>query len=433
LNVREYEIEDTESIGSVVSNLRSSKDSSEISSRVSEIIDLIRRKGDEELLRLTKKFDSSSISRAGDLVVTEEVTRKAFSRIDSTSLSALKKAAQQIRAFSRNQMSRFRDIRFRSPLGFLITERYSPFSRIGGYVPGGLGAYPSTVLMICLPAKEAGVREIVLATPPARDGSVPDSVLVAASLCGATEIFKLGGAQAIAAMAVGTSLVKKVDLIVGPGNEYVTEAKKQLSSSGNVLIDGLAGPTELLIVADESAKPEYIAEDIISQAEHGNRTICGLASTSREIVESVRQLLSNVAGRPREEHISRSVLFTVCVSSRDLLIEFSQKLAPEHLEVMVENPKRFSERLPNVGLILLGDYVPCASSDYIVGTNHILPTGGSATFHPGLGVERFLKRSTTVTGNRNSLYAGSKYVSKLANLEGFPNHVSAPLSRFSKK
>ena len=171
---------------------------------------------------------------------------------------------------------------------------------------------------------------------------------------------------------------------------------------------------------------------LISQAEHGNRTICGLASNSRETINSVRQILSNEVKRPRQEHISRSILFCVYARSKDLLIEFSQKLAPEHLEVMMKNPKRSAEKLSNAGLILLGDYAPCASSDYIVGTNHILPTGGTARFYPGLGVERFLKRCTTVAGSKNSLYAGSKFVSRLANLEGFPNHASAPLSRFSK-
>ena len=227
MNVREYKVENIEGVSRVVSDLRSSKDSSEISSRVSEIISLVREKGDEELLRLTRKFDSANVSRTKDLVVTREEIQRAFSRIDPPSLSALKMAAQQIGIFSKNQMSRFRETKFRSPLGFLITEKYSPFNRIGGYVPGGLAAYPSTVLMICVPAKEAGVKEIVLATPPKSDGNLPDSVLVAASLGGATEIFKLGGAQAIAAMAVGTSQVRKVHLIVGPGNEYVAEAKKQ--------------------------------------------------------------------------------------------------------------------------------------------------------------------------------------------------------------
>jgi len=388
--------------------------------------------GDDELLRLTRKFDSSQISRVEDLVVTSEEIKKAFSKIDPTSLRALKKSAQQIRAISKNQMSRFREIKFQSPLGFLITESYSPFYRIGGYVPGGLAAYPSTVLMICVPAKEAGVKEIVLATPPKSDGSLPDSVLVAASLGGASEIFKLGGAQAIAAMAVGTLRIRKVDIIVGPGNEYVTEAKKQVSSSDGTVIDSLAGPTELLIIADESANPEYVAEDLISQAEHGNRTICGLATTSGETIESVRRLLSSMVGRPRGEHISRSILFTVQVSSKDLLIEFSQRFAPEHVEVMMKNAKRIAGKLSNAGLVLLGDYAPCASSDYIVGTNHILPTGGTAKFYPGLGVERFLKRCTTVTGSKNSLYTASKFVSRLANVEGFPNHASAPMSRFSK-
>jgi histidinol dehydrogenase len=432
LDVREYDAKDADSICRIVSDLRNNDEATEISSKVSEIIEDVRRRGDKDLLRLTRKFDTKDILQVGDLEVTENETRKAFSKIDLASLNALKKATQQIRSFSKFQMSRFREIKFKSPLGFLITERYSPFNRIGGYVPGGLAAYPSTVLMICVTAKMAGVKEIVLASPPRIDGSLPDSVLVAASLGGATEIYKLGGAQAIAAMAVGTSLVRAVDLIVGPGNEYVTEAKKQVSSSENVLIDSLAGPTELLIVADEKANPEFIVEDLISQAEHGNRTICGLASTSQETIESVRQILSLMVGRPRGEYVARSIIFTIHVPSEDLLIAFSQKLAPEHLEVMVNKPERLAERLSNAGLLLLGDYSPCAASDYIVGTNHILPTGGFGKFYPGLGVERFLKRNTIIMGNKDSLYACSKFVTTLAMLEGFPNHASAPLIRFRK-
>lgn len=391
----------------------------------------VRSGGDGELLSLTRRYDSQNISKVEDLVVTKEEIKRAYSRLDSRTLNALKTAARQIRAFSEMQLSRFQEKSFRSPLGFSIKESYRPLRRIGGYVPGGLAAYPSTVLMLGIPARVAGVKEIVISSPPQKDGTLPDSVLVAADLAGVSEVLKLGGAQAVAALALGTPLVRKVELIVGPGNEYVTEAKLQLASG--VMIDFAAGPTELLVLADESANPVFVAEDIISQAEHGNRTICGVATTSDKIARSVIELIKTGSeARPRSEHISRCNLFSVVVKDKDLLIEFAKKFAPEHLEVMVKNPKQFADILANAaGLVLLGSYTPCSSSDYIVGTNHVLPTGGKASFYPGLGVERFLRRSTTVMGSKAAMKTSARYISTLAKIEGLPNHASAALARIN--
>jgi|SRR5579872_2242758 len=235
-------------------------------------------------------------------------------------------------------------------------------------------------------------------------------------------------------MALGTRVVSKVDLIVGPGNEYVTEAKKQLSTRGKVLIDSLAGPTELLIVADEATSPAYVTEDLISQAEHGNRTLCGLATSSRETLDSVLKRISSVAFRRRRaEFIEQSLFYGVLAQSEDLLADFAQQLSPEHVQIMTRNPKRLAKKISaKEGLTMIGDYAPCAATDYMVGTNHILPTGGEAAFHSGLSVSLFLKRCTAVEGNRNSLRRSSRYISSLAELEGFSNHAAAPLSRFEE-
>ncbi|MFI5422295.1 MAG: histidinol dehydrogenase, partial [Nitrososphaerales archaeon] len=225
----------------------------------------------------------------------------------------------------------------------------------------------------------------------------------------------------------------KVQLIAGPGNDYVTSAKKQLSASGEVLIDSLAGHTELLIVADDSANPKFIAEDLLSQAEHGNRTLCGVVSNSIPLIEFVKRVLMESLPRPRQEHILRSILFTVLTESLEQMVEFSESLAPEHLELMVAKPDRLIRRLRSAGLLLLGGYTPCSSTDYIVGTNHILPTGGTAVSFPGLGVERFLKRVTVVRGTKESLLKSSRYISALTKLEGFPNHAMAVEARFNKE
>ena len=435
MDIRQFSVRDTSEASKVVSILREDVGSSRISQTVSDIIADVAAKGDQAVIDLTRKFDSESIARPEDIIVSEDDIETAYSRMNASSIKALKVSARQIREFSRSQISRFKEISFRSPLGFTISESYAPFESVGGYVPGGLAAYPSTVLMICIPAKEAGVHEIVITSPPRKDGTLPDSVLAAAKIGGASKIYKIGGAQAIAAMALGSDLIHKVDIVVGPGNEYVTEAKRQLSMAGKVLIDGLAGPTELLVIADESAKSEYIAEDLISQAEHGNRTLCGVATTSEEILRSVLEAVSSkVSDRPRMEFISKSVFFGVLASNEALLIEFSRLFSPEHLEVMTIDSKKFARKISsNAGLVLLGDYAPCSSSDYIVGTNHILPTGGEAAFHSGLSVSRFLKRSTMVSGNSDTLRKGSRFISTLAMMEGFPNHAAAPLSRFVRR
>ena len=400
--------------------------------RVAQIVDEVRKSGDDALVRLVRNYDSTEINRPRDLRVSREEVRGAYSSVASEQVAALRALAKQIEKIASEEMKSFRPRRSQSPLGFIVRERYVPFRRIGGYVPGGLASYPSTVLMICVVARMAGVQDIVLVTPPRKDGTVSEPTLVAADFCGVKQIIKAGGAQAVAALAYGTQSIEKVDVIVGPGNQYVTEAKRQVAASGRVLIDSLAGPTELLIIADKFADPILVSEDLISQAEHGNRTLCGVVSDSPKLIEEVVPKLRNVSDRPRLSHIMESVLFTVQVPNKSMMIEFAQRFAPEHLEVMTKQVDHVERRLTNSGLVLLGNFTPCSSTDYIAGTNHVLPTGGTAAVSSGLSVQNFLKRVTYVSGSRRSLQKAAGFVSTLANMENLPNHAAAVETRFEK-
>jgi histidinol dehydrogenase len=434
VNVEQYIINTGRDAERAISKIRDGgrKMDFTVSSKVAKILGEIRESKDAGLIRLIKRFDSKEVKSSKDLEVRSGEMRKAYSKISEKQIIALKTLAKQIAKIASFQMRRFGPRKTSSPLGFSVEERYVPFDRIGGYVPGGLASYPSTVLMICVTAVQAGVKDIVLATPPRKDGSISESVLVAADICGVSEIIKAGGAQAIGALAYGTETIKKVDVIAGPGNQYVTEAKRQVSSSGKVLIDSLAGPTELLIIADKTADPVLVAEDLISQAEHGNRTICGVVSDAPSLIKEVAPRLKDLSMKPRLPYIEKSILFTARVPNRSKMIEFAQKFASEHLEVMLTDSRQIDSKLTNSGLVLVGDFTPCSSTDYIVGTNHVLPTGGTATVSAGLGVENFLKRVTVVRGSRSSLGRASGFVSTLANMESLPNHAAAVDIRFRK-
>jgi histidinol dehydrogenase len=431
--VREFTVSSSKELCAVVSSIREKESSdANLVSRVQEIIGRVKIDGDAALVDLTKEFDSPHIKSASDLKVTSAEIKNAYSKLTSEQISALKTAASQISGLVSKQKRRFLPRRYRTPLGFIVEERYVPFARIGGYVPGGLAAYPSTVLMICVTAKEADVKEIALATPPRKDGSVNEAVLVAADICGVSEILKVGGAQAIAALALGTESTRKVSLVAGPGNKYVTEAKRQVSASGDVLIDSLAGPTELLVVADNSADPTLVAEDLISQAEHGNRTLCGLVTNSGKLCEEVVFTLEGMTVRPRISQILESKLFTVLVPDEKLMAEFAQVFAPEHVEVMASN-QRLTRRFTNSGLVMIGNNVPCAATDYIVGTNHILPTGGTARVSSGLAVSNFLKRILVVSASKSTIKKAAKFVPTLAAMEDLPNHGFAAVARAGEK
>lgn len=427
--VREFTVSSSKEVEVAVSSIREEENTDQVlASRVEEIIERVNSRGDDALVELTKEFDSHEINSTLDLKVTSAEIKKAYSKLTREQVTALRTAKRQISDLASKQRRRFAPGRYSTPLGFVVQERYVPFPRVGGYVPGGLATYPSTVLMICATAREARVKDIVLATPPRKDGSVDEAVLVAADICGVKEILKVGGAQAIAALALGTESVRKVSLVAGPGNKYVTEAKRQVSAKGNVLIDSLAGPTELLIVADNSAAPTLVAEDLISQAEHGNKTLCGLVTNSSKLRDNVVSVLKGMSERPRISEILESRLFTVLASNEKLMVEFAQVFAPEHIEVMTPN-SRISKEITNSGLVMYGENVPCSATDYVVGTNHILPTGGTAKVTSGLGVSNFLKRVVVVSGDKGAIKKAAKSVNTLAEMEGLRNHGYAALAR----
>ncbi|MHB8566529.1 MAG: histidinol dehydrogenase [Nitrososphaerales archaeon] len=431
LSLREFSISESDGIREIVSRIREKNEvNKSLSQSVSEIISNART-GDRAILELSRKYDKTSFSNPEDLLVTQDELAAAYSRLNREQINALRQSYKQIRFLAQRQKTeRFGAKRYRTPFGFYVNESYVPLERIGGYIPGGLAAYPSTVLMICGPAREAGVKDIVLATPPRRDGSVNDATLAAADICGIKEIVKLGGAQAIAALAYGTESVKKVELIAGPGNQFVTEAKRQVSDL--VSIDSLAGPTELLIIADKKADARLVFEDIVSQAEHGNRTLCGVVSDSESLLRPFKSFLDSLKERKRLEHIAQSFIFAIKSRTIGEAFEFAQAFASEHLEVQVFNGKNI-RKLTRSGVVLVGKYAPCSSTDYVVGTNHILPTGGLAARSAGVSVETFLKRVTFVESSFSSLKKSRKTLSILAELEGLPNHVEAVNSRFRNR
>lgn len=432
----EYEISGPASLRAIISEIRGKAGSitgetSDLRSSVSEIVGKVQSGGDAALLELSAKYDrTTSFSSAASLLATRDELDLASESLTAAQKKAIRVAYAQIRWLARAQKKRrYLSRVFRTPLGFVVKESFVPLGRIGGYVPGGLACYPSTILMICGPAREAGVNDIILASPPGPSGALPAALLYAANLCGVREVVKLGGAQAIAALAYGSETIRRVELIAGPGNQYVTEAKRQVAASGIVRIDSLAGPTELLVLADGKADPTLVSEDLISQAEHGNRTLIGVVSDSAQLLQRTKEaMLSTLSrGRERLDHIRQSYIFSAKARSMEEAEEFARAFAPEHLEVQADQPQT---RLTSAGLILRGKYTPCSATDYIVGTDHILPTGGQAASSSGISVETFLRRVTVVESSKRALGSALEPLSELARLEGLPNHAAAAAARF---
>ena len=432
LRIKQFTIGETNRIPQIVASIRKESISrtDRVSKAVSDILLRVQKEGSEALLELVNRFDGSEFGNESELIVKTSEIEEAYSMLNQEDIKALRESYLQVKWLARKQMQRFEERRILSPLGFEIEERYAPLSRVGGYIPGGQASYPSTVAMICAPARAAGVKEIIIATP-AQGGKINPSVLVAADICGADVIIKAGGAHAIGALAFGTKLAKGVDLICGPGNEYVTEAKRQIQSRGIANIDSLAGPTELLVIADSLADSKLVYEDIVSQAEHGNRTLCGVVTDSGKIINDILQFFKEISNRPRYTSISQSLIFIVKATSMKSAFEFAEAFAPEHLELMTKYKSQ--RRVSSAGLVLLGRFTPCSATDYIVGTNHILPTAGSASKRAGLSVETFLKRVTTIRGTKKSLERSAEYISRLSKLEGLPNHGLAATARLGRK
>ena len=389
---------------------------------VKSILDNVKENGDQALKEYTQKFDKAEIEI---LKVEDEVIKESLSNIDKDLITALEQAAANIANFHKKQIPEewFTEV----DEGVTAGQIVRPLDRVGCYIPGGRAVYPSTILMTVIPARIAGVSRIICCTPPQPDGTIKDVVLAAANVAGATEIYAVGGAQAVAAMAYGTESIPKVDKIVGPGNIYVTAAKKLVY--GHVDIDFPAGPSEVLIIADETANPDYIAMDMMAQAEHDPNAACVLVTTSEKISRSVETMINEQIGNmERSEIISESLEkygLIVLAQSMEEAIEFSNQYAPEHLIIMTENPEDDLKQISNAGSIFLGQLTPVAAGDYGSGTNHVLPTSGCAKMYSGLSAESFIKKPTVQKLSEKGVMNLNSMVTTLAEYEGLHAHAES--------
>ena len=400
----------------------------EFSGAVAEIIANVRKDGDKALFDYAKKFDKADVN-AENLLVTEEEIKAAYASVDDKLIESLRRAKENILSYHAKQRDKYKNEFFKggekgkSTLGWI----YRPLSRVGLYVPGGKASYPSTVLMTALPAVAAGVGEIVVATPNIKN----PLILVACAECGVKKIYKVGGAQAVAALAYGTESVERVDLIAGPGNVFVTLAKKQVF--GDVAVDMIAGPSEILVIADETADPELVAADMLSQAEHDELAASILVTTSEKLAEEVqKQTLKQTNMLPRREIIEKSLINNgaiVLCDNIDEAIEVADKVAPEHLEVCTENAHDVALRLKNAGAIFVGGYSPEPLGDYFAGPSHVLPTSGSARFSSVLSVDTFMKKTSYIGYDKDDLLAGADDIISIAESEGFSAHANTIIRR----
>lgn len=394
---------------------------------VSEIIENVRKNGDEAVKNYTLKFDGSLPQY---YEVPRDVINDALSEADQEFVEALLNAIENIRDFH----SRQKEEGFINPKdnGVILGQRIRGLAKVGLYVPGGTAAYPSSVLMNAVPAKIAGVEEIIMVTPPLKDGTPNKDILVAAALCGVDRVFLSGGAQAVAALAYGTESIPKVDKIVGPGNIFVATAKKLLY--GTVDIDMIAGPSEILVLADDTADPKFIAADLMSQAEHDKLASAILVTTSETIADrTIEEINRQIQYLSRKEIIEKSLTdFGVAIicSSREYAIQLANDIAPEHLEVLFENPLEYIGQLDNAGSVFLGQYASEPLGDYYAGPNHVLPTSGTARFFSPLGVASFTKRSSFIYYTKDALAEAKDDIVLIAEKEGLTAHANAVKVRF---
>lgn len=406
---------------------RSGETSKKVTESVTEIIEAVRLEGDTALDRYTKLFDGSLPEK---LEVTKEEMEAAVNSVAPEFLTAVKNAAERIKDFHARQKQQ--SWLTTKENGVILGQRIRGLKRVGLYVPGGTAAYPSSVLMNAIPAKIAGVEELIMVTPPMKNGGANPHILTAAYVAGVDRVFLAGGAQAVAALAYGTERVPKVDKIVGPGNIYVATAKKLLY--GVVDIDMIAGPSEILIVADDSAKPEFLAADLMSQAEHDVLASAILLTNSEKIAsETVEALKRQVEDMPRKDIIKKSLkdygAIIVCQNLSEA-VDFANELAPEHLEMCVENHMEYIGRMDNAGSVFLGNYSPEPLGDYYAGPNHVLPTGGTARFFSPLSVDSFVKKSSFIYYTESALSQDKDDVITLAEAEGLGAHANSIKVRF---
>lgn len=400
----------------------------EIEKRVEEIVGAVRRQGDRALLRYTRLFDKVRLS-AGSLEVTRAEIAGAVARVPKKDIDTLRLAARRIAAFHRRQLQK--SWQYRDPLGMLLGQRISPLERVGVYVPGGKASYPSTVLMNAIPAKVAGVKDIIVTSPIGNDG---DIILAAAHIAGVDRIFRVGGAQAVAALAFGTRTIPKVDKIVGPGNIFVATAKRMVF--GEVNIDSIAGPSEILLVADASADPVYVAADMLSQAEHDELASALCVTPSMKVALKVQNAVEEQLRGTKRRAITLKSLrqYGAIIVTRGMneAVEIANLIAPEHVELIVRRPQKLARSIRNAGAIFLGPYSAPPLGDYFAGPNHVLPTGGSARFFSPLGTYDFLKRTTIIQAEKRALRALAPRITHLARLEGLDDHARSVEVRFGR-
>ena len=411
---------------------RSPNSYKEFEGRVADIVAAVKEKGDEALFEYTARFDQVQIS-SDTIRVTEEEIEEAYQNVDKDLLEVIRKALVNIRAYHEKQR---RYSWFDSqPDGTLLGQKISALAKVGVYVPGGKAVYPSSVLMNIVPAKVAGVEQIIMTTPPGKDGKVNPSTLVAAKEAGVDVVYKAGGAQAIAALAYGTESIPKVDKIVGPGNIYVALAKKAVY--GHVSIDSIAGPSEILVLADETANPRFVAADLLSQAEHDEMASAILVTTSEELAQKVsKQVEEFVAVLSRKAIIQKSLDqygYILVAETLEEAIDTANAIASEHLELVVNNPFEVMTKIKNAGAIFIGEYSSEPLGDYFAGPNHVLPTNGTAKFFSPLSVDDFIKKSSIVYYSKEALEAIHEDIIRFAKAEQLTAHANSIAVRFGKE
>jgi histidinol dehydrogenase len=367
----------------------------------------------ESILKTVQKNGDSAFSK----VSKNKIDAILFSK------SRLEKTESAVKSILKNKSI--------STDGIKISKKFTPIQSVGCYIPGGLAKYPSSVIMSVVPAKIAGVKRIVVVSPPNSDGKIDPLTIVAANLCGANEIYKVGGAQAIAALSFGTKSISKVDKIVGPGGAFVTIAKSMVSERTS--IDMIAGPTELGIIADQTANPRYIALDLISQSEHSNDTFCYLITNSEKLAKSVDKIIAELSNKIKRSDFVKTSLkengfIAICKNNSDM-IKLANELAPEHLQIMTKNPDTFVSKITSSGLVLIGSYTPSSASDYLLGSNHILPTNGFGKTRGSLSVLDFIKINTQISTSKSVMSKISKHMEVFTEAEGLPNHFEAVRGR----
>jgi len=411
---------------------RGKADLSSISSSVKKIIMDVRENGDEALLRYTENFDKVRLTKSR-LKATKKEIKKSYEKLETDQIDALKQAALNITRFHESQI---RDAwSLETEEGVTVGQVTRPLASVGVYAPGGEASYPSSVLMGTIPAKVAGVKKIIVCSPPRTNGDINPSILVAADITGATEVYRVGGAQAIAAIAYGTETVPKVDKIVGPGNIFVTTAKLEVSK--DVAIDIPAGPSEVLIIADETANPSFVASDLLAQAEHDPRAWTILLTTSKDLALAVKEEVSKqLELLSRKETVKSSVQaggLIVLVKNIEEAVDYANMIAPEHLQILTRAPRKVFNKIQSAGAVFLGQYSPVAFGDYSAGLNHVLPTWGYAKFYSGLSTRDFVKTINFLECSKEGYLSLERMTVTLAKLEGFNGHARSVSIRGEQK